>query len=326
MSAFTAADISVVVPIYNRADKVGAVLDTVFVQTLLPAEVIVVDDGSTDGTADRIRLAIPDYARRGVDIRLIEQPNGGPGAARNTGVAAARGGLIAFLDSDDQWLPRKTEAQLAHFNAALAAWPNLALADTFSEIVEGGVVVGTQRKVKAGPAFEDFLRRNAINATASVFCRRDVFLEAGGFDVTLRYAEDRLLWTRIAHRHAVTTLPEVMVKKINSPNNLTSGVERNLAYKEKYIDMLIGMLPELQGRRAELVRYNLLPFVNALAQGDDPRKAASLYGRLVRQDPGLVLRPETLVAAASLFGKGSVRALETVGGALGMKRRFRPQL
>lgn len=326
MSPFSAADISVVVPIYNRAEQVATVLDTVFAQTVLPGELILVDDGSGDGTAERIRRAIPDYATRGVAMRLLEQPNGGPGAARNSGVAAARGGLVAFLDSDDQWLPEKTERQLAHVNAALARWPDLALADTFSEIVEAGVAVGTQRKVKAGAAFEDFLRHNAINATASVFCRRDVFLAAGGFDVTLRYAEDRLLWTRIAHRHAVTTLPEVMVRKINSPSNLTSGVARNLAYKEQFVEMLIAILPELEGRRAELVRYNLLPFVNALAQGSDPRQAAVLFARLLRRDPGIILRPEALVAVASLFGGGSVRALEKIAGAIGMRRRFRQQL
>lgn len=326
MSVVRATEISVVVPIYNRADKVGAVFDTVFGQTLLPGELILVDDGSKDGTAERIRSLIPEYANRGVGVRLIEQPNGGPGAARNTGVSAAAGAIVAFLDSDDQWLPEKTERQLAHWYEALGRWPDLALVDTFSEIVEGSVVVGTQKKVKAGEAFEDFLRRNAVNATASVFVRRDVFLEAGGFPTELRYAEDRLLWTKIARGYAVSTLPEVMVKKINSPNNLTSAVERNLAYKEQYVETLIEAFPELAMRRAEIKRHNLLPFVNALAQGPEPRKAAALYGRLVTEDPAIILGPETLVAAASLFGKGSVAMLEKAGAALGFRRRFRPQL
>ena len=100
--------VSVVVPAYNYARYLPKAIDSALGQTHPPLEVIVVDDGSTDDTP-RVLAA---YADR---IRVIRQANQGAGAARNAGIAAARGEYVAFLDSDDLWHPRKLELQLARF-------------------------------------------------------------------------------------------------------------------------------------------------------------------------------------------------------------------
>jgi glycosyltransferase involved in cell wall biosynthesis len=97
--------VSVVIPTYNRAGTIARAVDSVLAQTWRPLEVIVVDDGSTDQTGE----ILADYGDR---IRLIRQNNRGPGAARNTGIQAASGQIISFLDSDDIWLPDKTERQV----------------------------------------------------------------------------------------------------------------------------------------------------------------------------------------------------------------------
>ena len=109
--------LSVVIPAYNNASTLAEAIASVRSQDVPCPEIIVVDDGSSDAT----NQVIDDLA--GHDLRLIRQPNGGPGAARNTGITAARGEWIAFLDGDDLWLPSKLELQLA------AIWkdPNVAL-------------------------------------------------------------------------------------------------------------------------------------------------------------------------------------------------------
>jgi len=99
-------EVSVVIPAYNAGRTISAALASVFAQTYRDFEVIVVNDGSTDDTAQRLE----EWSGR---LVTICQRNGGPGRARNEGIARARGRLIAFLDADDIWLPRKLERQVA---------------------------------------------------------------------------------------------------------------------------------------------------------------------------------------------------------------------
>ncbi len=103
------ADVSVVIPAYNAAAFLAETLASVFAQTVPPAEIIVVDDGSTDDTAG---------IARNLGATVISRANGGISAARNTGVRAARSEYLALLDADDLWMPEKLEVQLAAFAAA----------------------------------------------------------------------------------------------------------------------------------------------------------------------------------------------------------------
>jgi len=111
--------ISVIIPTWNRAGMIPRALDSVMVQTLAADEVIVVDDGSTDDTVDFIRRAYP-------GVRLLVQAHGGVSAARNCGIREAAGNWLAFLDSDDAWLPEK----LAQQRSALKSHSGYSLAHT----------------------------------------------------------------------------------------------------------------------------------------------------------------------------------------------------
>ena len=117
--------ISVIIPTYNRFVALQNALASVYAQTLPPSEVIVVDDGSTDGTAEMVRREYP-------DVKLLIQNNQGVSAARNTAIQVAEGDWIALLDSDDEWLPKKLETQMA----ALEKAPQVALCHT-----DGGFVM-----------------------------------------------------------------------------------------------------------------------------------------------------------------------------------------
>lgn len=185
---------AVVIPLYNKAPHIETTLRSVLAQKMSPAEIIVVDDGSTDG-GDRI---VEPFASQG--ITLIRQSNSGVSAARNTGVAAARSPFVAFLDADDEWLP----THLATLAQAIERFPDVGLYSTMHSVhVSGrnfthhsaypsgfiGKVDGFFTYVLAGPA---------LIHTSAACVKRNAFLDVGGFPVGLRYYEDFTLWIKMA--------------------------------------------------------------------------------------------------------------------------------
>ena len=112
---FTSADVSVVIPAWQAAATIGRALASIGTQTATPGEVIVVDDGSTDGTAAAAQTAVGLLG--GSPLCVLTQTNAGAGAARNRGIEAAQGRLLAFLDADDEWLPGKLERSIERLNA-----------------------------------------------------------------------------------------------------------------------------------------------------------------------------------------------------------------
>ena len=189
--------VSVVIPSYDRGHLLTQAIDSVLAQTVAPAEIIVVDDGSTDDTRERLRP----YAGH---IRYVWQPNQGVSAARNCGLREATGELIAFLDSDDVWHPRKLELQLA----VLRRRPDLGLlgtsqfdwpAPTFPEVGPDppGPVVPV--------SWWQLVVKNYLT-TSSVVARRRALERTGDFDTGMQGPEDRDLWLRIAEIAAIANL------------------------------------------------------------------------------------------------------------------------
>lgn len=179
--------VSVVIPSYNHARFVTEAVDSVLSQTNCQIEVIVVDDGSTDNT----REVLASYGSR---IRYIYQDNKGLPGARNTGIRAALGEWVAVLDSDDYWHPQKTERQLA----AVAAHPE---ADVVGS--PGGDLPMPELLPLDPPtrwlSIRDFLLITPMSAS-STMVRRRCFDAVGLFDESLRSAEDRDMWLRLAAR------------------------------------------------------------------------------------------------------------------------------
>jgi glycosyltransferase involved in cell wall biosynthesis len=208
--------VSVIIPTWNRAREVCAAIDSALAQTARPLEIIVVDDGSTDDTAGVL-------ARYGDAIRVVRQHNQGVAAARNAGIAAARGELLAFLDSDDVWLPRKLELQLQRFDAE----PELGLVHCGAHFDGAGARLGGLE----GWVATEILRldRDVIVAHgSSVMVPRRVADEIGGFDVRMHVSEDWDFCYRVAARHRIGFVPEVLVRCARH----TSGLHRDFAQME----------------------------------------------------------------------------------------------
>jgi GT2 family glycosyltransferase len=178
--------LSVVIPAYEVADTVGEAVESALAQTVAPFEVIVVDDGSTDGTEEALRP----YSER---ITLLSKDNGGPASARNLGVAHARGELVSFLDADDVYEPARIEA----LGRLAASRPDLDVLMTDAGLEVEGQVVG---RFCAETPFAVDDQRLAILDRCFVVCpcvRRSRLLEAGGFDEALRLGEDWDCWLRL---------------------------------------------------------------------------------------------------------------------------------
>lgn len=193
MSAVLPIRFSVVIPVYNRRDLLTRALDSALQQTRPAEEIIVVNDGSTDGT----EKVLEDYADQ---IKTIAQPNRGVSAARNAGIRIANGSWIAFLDSDDAWLPDK----LLLAEKFIQANPEIQIFQSEELWVRNGRRVNPKTKHKkiGGNIFKESLSLCMISPSAVVI-QKSLLDDVGLFDESLLVCEDYDLWLRISHRFPV---------------------------------------------------------------------------------------------------------------------------
>jgi glycosyltransferase involved in cell wall biosynthesis len=195
--------VSAIIPTYNRAGIIEEAVDSVLAQDYTDFELIVVDDGSTDNTSEVL-------ARYGDNVRVLFQENKGVSAARNRGIAEASGKLIAFLDSDDLWLPQKLSTQVEFFHQR----PDALICQTEEVWVRNGIRVNPkQRHTKpSGMIFEPSLELCLVSPSA-VMIRRDLLDTTGNFDETLPACEDYDLWLRISCRCPVYLIETPLIIK-----------------------------------------------------------------------------------------------------------------
>ena len=195
--------VTVVIPTWNREDLLPRALTSVARQTRPPEEVLVVDDGSTDGTEGMIRRQFP-------GVRYLRQENRGVAAARNRGIEVARGDWLAFLDSDDEWLPEKLARQLD----ALRERPEFLLCHTNEVWIRRGKRVNAMKKhAKSGGYIFNECLPLCVISPSSVLAHRNLFERVGLFDEALPACEDYDLWLRVTASHPVLYLEEPLIKK-----------------------------------------------------------------------------------------------------------------
>ena len=195
--------VSVIIPTYNRGWIVGEAIDSVLVQDFSDYELIVVDDGSDDHTPEIL-------AAYGDRITVLRQANRGVSAARNRGIAAAAGRLMAFLDSDDLWLPQKLSTQVRYF----AENPDAVICQTEERWIRNGVRVNPKKRhLKfSGMIFERSLALCLVSPSA-VMIKKSLFNTVGVFDEDLPACEDYDLWLRISCRYPVHLINTPLIIK-----------------------------------------------------------------------------------------------------------------
>ena len=237
--------VTVIIPTYNRSWILSAAIDSVLTQSYPHFELLVVDDGSTDDTS----ALLQDYGGR---IRILRQPNQGVSAARNLGIAAATGSLIAFLDSDDLWLPAKLARQVDFFRAH----PQALICQTQETWVRNGVRVNPKKRhrKRSGMIFEPSLELCLVSPSA-VMLRRELLDVVGCFDVSLPACEDYDLWLRIGSRWPIFLMDEPLILKHGGHADQLSNTPSLDKYRIRSIQNLLdrGGLTAVQSRAAARV-------------------------------------------------------------------------
>ena len=195
--------IAVVIPTFNRKHCISRAIESVLSQTLAANEIIVVDDGSSDGTGSFLEEKYP-------QLRYLSQSNLGVSAARNRGVIESSSKWLAFLDSDDEWLEKKLELQIQR----LIENPEYQLIHSEEIWIRNGVRVNQKKKHQKGGGhiFDKCLPLCAISPS-SVILSRQLFEEVGGFDEELPACEDYDLWLKICSRYPVLFIEQALIKK-----------------------------------------------------------------------------------------------------------------
>jgi glycosyltransferase involved in cell wall biosynthesis len=236
--------VSVVVPAYNAAATLSQTLESAVVQTYRNLEILVVDDGSQDGTAGIAR----DFAARDARIRLLSKANGGLSSARNHGVAHARGELIALLDADDLWHPAKIERQVAALRGAGAA---AALVYTWTALLDpdgrfnGRYVIARHE----GDVFASLLLCNFLAPGSATLIRRGCLEAVGGFDEELREGcEDLMCCLLLAERYDFVVVPEVLTGCRQIESSMSHDLRAMRRAYDRVVTLTRGRHGDLPGR------------------------------------------------------------------------------
>jgi glycosyltransferase involved in cell wall biosynthesis len=254
--------VSVIIPTYNRWPMLREAIDSVLTQSYRGFEVVVVDDGSEDGTAEKLP------AQYGAAVRVVAQARRGVAAARNLGVKCARGGYLAFLDSDDLWRPRKLEVQIT----CMQREPDWRICQTEEVWIRNGVRVNPKRRHRkpSGDIFRPSLDLCLVSPSAALM-KRDLFASTGGFDESFPVCEDYDLWLRIAADHPVHLISDPLVIKrgghADQLSRSTWGLDR---FRVRSIKKLLDS--GLRGEKRSWAIETMANKVKILAQGARKRK------------------------------------------------------
>lgn len=243
---------SIVIPVYNAAATLRSTVASVIGQSDQDFEIIIIDDGSTDGSLN----AMLDLGAMDRRIRVVSQPNSGVSAARNYGASLAKGQLIAFLDSDDQWDAEKLACHRTLHTLDPLLTASFAKVE-FAPERSGKLAPGrTLSSVPAGYLdVADVLVENPVCTTSNLVIDGDAFQELGGFDETMRYAEDQELLARVvADGGLIQGIDQSLVRYRMSEDGLSCDFEAMLSHWRRFASCWINGT-ELAQAEATYCRY-----------------------------------------------------------------------
>ncbi len=249
--------VSVVIPTYNRAEMLVQAVDSVLAQDYPNFELIIIDDGSSDHTAQLLK----NYSQR---LCYHYQSRQGVSAARNRGTRLAKGKYICFLDSDDLWQPKKLSRQAAF----MEAHPQFPLCSTDEIWLRKGVRVNPckQHRKYSGWIFERCLPL-CIISPSSAMLRREFLIQIGGFDRALPVCEDYDLWLRISKDYPIQFIPELlMTKRGGHAGQLSQEYWGNDRFRVRALEKLL-QTGDLSPQQQQLVKQSLITRCRILSNG-----------------------------------------------------------
>lgn len=297
--------VSVIIPTYNRAHMVSRAIQSVLNQTYQDFEIIVVDDCSTDNTEEVVK----GFNDSRICYIRHEQNRGGS-AARNTGIRIARGEYIAFLDSDDEWLPKKLERQICLFSKD----PNCGAVYTnlLHCFYNDRSTKAIQRRQPEGHILKDLLMSNVVASTSSVMVKQQCFDKAGLFDEGLPSCQDWDMWIRIAKHYTFRNIPEPLVRYLWHQEQISTNFEAvwrgHMAIMKKYQVDICAL-----GSYIKALHHFRIG--NYLCHAGEMRLGRQYLFRAVIQCPWRI--KYSIYALASLFGASGFQRLISAKRILG---------
>ncbi len=271
--------VSVVIPTHDRCDLLPRAIKSVQSQTFQDFEIIIVSDGSTDGTDELMKKLSEEDSR----INYISYHPGHNGNyARNTGIKAAKGEYIAFLDDDDEWMPSKLEKQLRLFRSN----EKMALAYTGVSVIYVNEKINYSFLPKnEGNLSRTILLGNCIGSTSTVMVRKSVFEKSGGFDSDLAALQDFDLWIRICQQGEVGAVSEELINYYNYRGSkqvsaVTSKYEKAFEYINHKYKELFDTLNESEQKTKQIGEYTLLG--NKAMRNSDKKTARFYYKKVLK--------------------------------------------
>jgi len=276
--------VSVIIPTYNRARFIERAIQSVLNQTYQGFELIVVDDGSTDDTEERVRNIL----RSGIRFKYVRHDtNRGAAAARNTGIKIAVGEYLAFLDSDDEWLPEKLGKQLRVFKESQDDKLG-AVYSGFSYIKEeGNQKIADHLPKKRGYIFEDMLEKSCVRGGPGIFLiKKEVFDQCGFFDEREELPnvlEDYDMWLRISKDYKFDFVGDPLVRCYRHPFSSTATVkEYDSAKAQEYV---INKFREDYERMPKILSRKLCWIASLYCRGGDVNKGRKMFKKSIWADP-----------------------------------------
>jgi len=300
--------LSVIIPAYNAEPFIAATLKSVQAQTFRNIEILVVDDGSTDATAEIAGRFVAEDSR----FRVLTKPNGGVGSARNRGLAEARGGFVAFLDADDLWHPEKLKAQFDALNRT----GDVAAFSLHVSIDRTGRFLGasTRWPFEIFPLPVHMVLRPVGNGS-SLMVRRDVALSVGGFDEDfvkrgLGGCEDLDFELRVAACHPIRCVPHFHIGYRVYDGNMSSNKERMARALTAVVELHLDRHPQLSDYCRRMARLKSFEYAVWMMRDAPLENAFAQWRQMAAVDRGYALRfaGRTLLRKIWRRAKGLVRS------------------
>jgi len=294
--------VSVIIPTYNRCVQVQRAIESVLDQTYKKFEIIVVDGPSTDGT-EKVIKNIDDER-----IKYIRNDTkcGAP-RARNIGVNKANGEYVAFLDSDDQWMPSKLEKQIElikRSDSHVAA----VYCDYYTNYIDLNVISKNNRLLYEGDIYGDLLSGKFYLITSVLLIKRDIFLESGGFDSNLPYFEDYDFCLKIAQNHDILVVDQpLVIKNVGYSDSLSRDNDIKIGGLDMMIDRWGAQMVQYNGpdginnfRNNRLTRYLFFNSIGCI-RNNNRQKAIHEFINYLRHSP-IVKSKHIVYFVCSLIG------------------------
>ena len=287
--------ISVVIPVYNGEQTIKETIASVLAQTFTDLEVIVINDGSTDGTLDLVS-SIADDSPAGTlreRIRVFSYPNGGQAASRNRGISHALGEFLAFIDADDLWTPQKLEAQLQ----ALREHPDAAIAYSWSDCIDerGNYLRPASHITLNGDVLQPLFLVNFIDNGSNPLICKTALETVGGFDEMMPPSEDWDLWLRLAEHYPFVCVPQPHILYRQSTSSQSANLYRLETACLRCIDSACDRVPQklrsLKKRSlANIYKYLTYKSLAGNVSRKTLRQSLCLLLKLLENEPSFLRR------------------------------------